>query len=115
MLLSPATSVSRRRRALSPSRPPRIAALLRIDHPCEAESPGAAPQLHHWPAADVACVGDASGSPGAAGGCRVGSSPSRFALVTFAFTDGSVTRRFKKSESAARAGLAGRGRLSDGR
>ena len=32
-----------------------------------------------------------------------------FGLVTFAFSDGSVTCLFKKSESAARAGLAGRG------
>lgn len=105
----PATSVSRRRRAVLPSSPPRIAALLRIDKPRERE---ALDLLHSyttgprrtWRVLAMRRDGKA---------LRVAVEWARrrqwFALVTFAFTDGSVTCRFKKSESAARTALVARG------
>jgi len=105
----PATSVSRRRRALSPSSPPRIAALLRIDRPRERE---ALELLYSYTAGPrrmwrvLAMRRDSKALRVAVEWVR---RRQWFALVTFAFRDGSVTCRFKKSESAARAGLAGKG------
>ena len=97
----PATSVSRRRRALSPSSPPRIAALLHIDKPRERE---ALDQLHSYTTGPrrmwrvLAMRRDRHGLRVAVEWVR---RRQWFALVTFAFTDGSVTCRFKKTERAA--------------
>ena len=105
----PATSVSRRRRTLSPSSSPRIAALLHIDKPRERE---ALDRLHGYctgrrplwrllavrrgPAALLAAVAWVRRRQ-------------MFATVSFSFSDGSVCCLFKKSESAARAALVARG------
>ena len=105
----PATSVSRRRRALSPSSSPRIAALLHMDKPRERE---ALDRLHGYctgrrplwrllavrrgPAALLAAVAWVRRRQ-------------MFATVSFSFSDGSVCCLFKKSESAARAALVARG------
>lgn len=101
--------VSRRRRTVPPSSPPRIAALLRIDKPRERE---ALDQLHSYTTGPrrmwrvLAMRRDRQALRVAVAWVR---RRQWFGLVTFAFSDGSVTCRFKKSESAARAGLAGKG------
>ena len=102
----PATKASFRRR--SPSlklRPPRIAALLRIDLPCERK---ALEQLHSYTTGPrrmwrvLAMRRDRHGLRVAVEWVR---RRQWFALVTFAFADGSVTCRFKRTAKAARAGL----------
>ena len=100
--------VSRRRRALSPSSPPRIAAWLHIDKPGERQ---ALDRLHSYTAGRrkiwrvLAIHRDAEALRVAVEWPRR-RSPQWFALVTFAFADGSVSCRFKDSAKAARAALA---------
>ena len=107
----PATSVSRRRRTLSPSSPPRIAALLNIDKPGERQ---AMDRLHSYTAGRrkiwrvLAIRRDAEALRVAVEWPRR-RAPQWFALVTFAFADGSVSCHFKDSAKAARAALVARG------
>lgn len=98
----PATKASFRRR--SPSlklRPPRIAALLHIDRPRERE---ALDQLHNYTTGPrrmwrvLALRRDSKALRVAVAWVR---RRQWFGLVTFAFSDGSVTCWFKKSERAA--------------
>ena len=105
----PATSVSRRRRALSPSSSPRIAALLHMDKPRERE---ALDRLHGY------CTGPQPlwrllavrrGSAALLAAVAWVRRRKMFATVSFRFSDGSVFCQIEKSESAARAGLAGEG------
>ena len=105
----PATSVSRRRRALSPSSPPRIAALLHIDRPRERE---ALDLLHSYttgPRRMWRVLAMRRGPGALLAAVAWVRRRKMFATVSFSFSDGSVCCLFKKSESAARAGLAGRG------
>ena len=100
--------VSRRRRALSPSSPPRIAALLHIDKPAERQ---ALDRLHSYTTGRrkiwrvLAIRRDAEALRVAVEWPRR-RSPQWFALVTIAFADGSVSCRFMESAKAARAALA---------
>lgn len=99
--------VSRRRRSLSPSSPPRIAAWLHIDKPAERQ---ALDRLHSYTTGRrkiwrvLAIRRDAEALRVAVEWPRR-RSPQWFALVTIAFADGSVSCRFMESAKAARAGL----------
>ena len=107
----PATSVSRRRRTLSPSSPPRIAALLNIDKPGERQ---AMDRLNSYTTGPrriwrvLAMRRDAEALRVAVEWPRRRSAP-MFALVSIAFLDGSVLCLFKNSEKAARAALGASG------
>ena len=106
----PATSASSRRRPPSQRlSPPRIAALLHIDKPRERE---ALERLHGY------CTGPQPlwrllavrrGSAALLAAVAWVRRRKMFATVSFRFSDGSVCCLFKKSEKAARAGLAGKG------